>query len=158
MIRHPLLVALAVAGSLAALAPAEAAGSFAVSRPPSVLTTDQQLASYDTSGTRSPGFFSFLAHPNRPAAGGGFGGFQSRSINPAFLPLDGAGGAAICKSHVLMRFLDDAAEPGICETWAVGDNVNDIGLLLQTGKRPPEKRVPILRKVSTAHGPFWRYP
>ena len=36
--------------------------------------------------------------------------------------------------------------------------LNDIGLLLQTGERPPEKRVPILRKVSTAHGPFWRYP
>jgi lipoprotein-anchoring transpeptidase ErfK/SrfK len=85
MIRHPLLVALAVAGSLAALAPAEAAGSFSVSRPPSVLSTDQQLASYDASGgTRAPGFFSFLAHPNRPAAG--FGGFQSRSISPAYLP------------------------------------------------------------------------
>lgn len=36
--------------------------------------------------------------------------------------------------------------------------LNDIGLLLQTGERPPERRVPILRKVSTAHGDFWRYP
>ena len=87
MIRHSFLAALAVAGMLAALAPAEAAGSFTVSRPPSVLSTDQQLASYDASGSRSPGFFSFLAHPNRPVAGGmGYGGFQSRSINPAFLP------------------------------------------------------------------------
>jgi esterase/lipase superfamily enzyme len=36
--------------------------------------------------------------------------------------------------------------------------LNDIGLLLQTGERPPEKRVPILRKVSTQSGAFWRYP
>jgi hypothetical protein len=36
--------------------------------------------------------------------------------------------------------------------------LNDIGLILQTGERPPEKRVPILRKVSTAQGAFWRYP
>jgi esterase/lipase superfamily enzyme len=36
--------------------------------------------------------------------------------------------------------------------------LNDIGLLLQTGERPPEKRVPILRKVSTARGSFWQYP
>jgi len=87
MIRHSVLAALAVAGTLAALAPAEAAGSFAVSRPPSVLSTDQQLASYDASGTRSAGFFAFLAHPNRPVAGGGFsGGYQSRWIDPAFLP------------------------------------------------------------------------
>jgi len=36
--------------------------------------------------------------------------------------------------------------------------LNDIGLLLQTGERPPEKRIPILQKVSTAKGDFWRYP
>jgi esterase/lipase superfamily enzyme len=36
--------------------------------------------------------------------------------------------------------------------------LNDIGLLLQTGERPPERRIPILRKVSTAKGDFWRYP
>ena len=36
--------------------------------------------------------------------------------------------------------------------------LNDIGLLLQTGERPPEKRVPILRKVSTGRGSFWQYP
>ena len=74
---------------LSALAPAQATGSFTVSRPPSVLSTDQQLASYDASGTRSAGFFAFLAHPNRPVAGGGFaggGGYQSRWIDPAYLP------------------------------------------------------------------------
>ena len=89
MIRHSFLAALAMAGTLAALAPAAAAGSFTVSPPPSVLRTDQQLVSYDASGTRSPGFFAFLAHPNRPVAGGsitGGGGYQSRWIDPAYLP------------------------------------------------------------------------
>ncbi|HEX5998174.1 MAG TPA: alpha/beta hydrolase [Hyphomicrobiaceae bacterium] len=36
--------------------------------------------------------------------------------------------------------------------------LNDIGLLLQTGERPPERRIPILQKVRTARGAFWRYP
>lgn len=37
--------------------------------------------------------------------------------------------------------------------------LNDIGLLLQTGERPPEKRIPILQKISTPKGDyFWRYP
>ncbi len=34
----------------------------------------------------------------------------------------------------------------------------DIGLLLQTGERPPEKRIPILQRISTPKGDFWRYP
>ena len=36
--------------------------------------------------------------------------------------------------------------------------LNDIGLLVQTGERPPDKRIPILLKIPTAGGPFWRYP
>lgn len=36
--------------------------------------------------------------------------------------------------------------------------LNDIALLLQTGERPPDKRIPILQKVDTAAGAFWRYP
>src|SRR5262249_13123322 len=36
--------------------------------------------------------------------------------------------------------------------------LNDIALLLQTGERPPERRAPILQKVSTEKGAFWRYP
>ncbi|MDX2309141.1 MAG: alpha/beta hydrolase [Hyphomicrobium sp.] len=36
--------------------------------------------------------------------------------------------------------------------------LNDIQLLIQTGERPPEKRVPVLEKVDTEKGPFWRYP
>jgi esterase/lipase superfamily enzyme len=36
--------------------------------------------------------------------------------------------------------------------------LNDISLLLQTGERPPERRIPILLRVSTPKGDFWRYP
>jgi esterase/lipase superfamily enzyme len=36
--------------------------------------------------------------------------------------------------------------------------LNDIQLLIQTGERPPEKRIPILQKVDTARGAYWRYP
>ena len=36
---------------------------------------------------------------------------------------------------------------------------NDIGLLIQTGERPPDKRIPILQRVKTAKGgEYWRYP
>src|SRR5262245_39024099 len=36
--------------------------------------------------------------------------------------------------------------------------LNDIGLLLQTGERPPDKRIPILELIRSARGTFWRYP
>lgn len=37
--------------------------------------------------------------------------------------------------------------------------LNDIGLLLQTGERPPDRRIPILQRVTTSNGgAFWRYP
>ena len=39
-----------------------------------------------------------------------------------------------------------------------GALLNDIGLLLQTGERPPDKRIPILQRVRTLRGDFWRYP
>jgi esterase/lipase superfamily enzyme len=39
-----------------------------------------------------------------------------------------------------------------------GALLNDIGLLLQTGERPPDKRIPILQRVRTERGEFWRYP
>jgi esterase/lipase superfamily enzyme len=34
----------------------------------------------------------------------------------------------------------------------------DINLLLQTGERPPETRIPILQRITTPKGDFWRYP
>jgi esterase/lipase superfamily enzyme len=36
--------------------------------------------------------------------------------------------------------------------------LNDIGLLLLTGERPPDRRIPILQRVQTPRGEFWRYP
>jgi len=36
--------------------------------------------------------------------------------------------------------------------------LNDIGLLLQTGERPPDKRIPILELIDLGKGKFWRYP
>lgn len=36
--------------------------------------------------------------------------------------------------------------------------LEDIALLLQTGERPPDKRVPVLKKIESAAGVFWRYP
>jgi esterase/lipase superfamily enzyme len=36
--------------------------------------------------------------------------------------------------------------------------LTDIGLLLQTGLRPPDKRVPGLLKIDGTGGAFWRYP
>lgn len=36
--------------------------------------------------------------------------------------------------------------------------LDDIGSLIATGERPPEKRVPVLQKVESPKGPFWRYP
>jgi esterase/lipase superfamily enzyme len=36
--------------------------------------------------------------------------------------------------------------------------LNDIGLLLQTGERPPDKRIPILELIESGRGKFWRYP
>jgi esterase/lipase superfamily enzyme len=36
--------------------------------------------------------------------------------------------------------------------------LNDIQLIIQTGERPPEKRIPILERVTTPKGDYWRYP
>ncbi len=36
--------------------------------------------------------------------------------------------------------------------------LNDIQLLIQTGERPPEKRIPILERVPGPKGDYWRYP
>ena len=44
---------------------------------------------------------------------------------------------------------------GYAETSAL---LQDIQLLIQTGERPPDKRVPILERVKTDRGDYWRYP
>ncbi len=35
--------------------------------------------------------------------------------------------------------------------------LSDIGLLIQTGERPPHKRFPLLQKKTTDHGSYWKY-
>ncbi len=44
---------------------------------------------------------------------------------------------------------------GYAETTAL---LSDMQLLIQTGERPPDKRVPILERVKTSRGDYWRYP
>jgi phosphoserine phosphatase len=77
-------------------------------------------------------------------------------INPAFQQIDPALGPAICKSNVLARFLEDDKQPRVTETWAVGDNVNDIGLLRRVDrafamdpKAPEVLRVPGIVRVES---------
>ena len=50
-------------------------------------------------------------------------------LNPAFLAREGEPGPPICKSHVIRRLREDAAQPRVAECWAMGDNVNDLGML-----------------------------
>lgn len=67
------------------------------------------------------------------------------TINPAFLPLDvterpgavalgksersSSACSDVCKRHVVARFRADTSEPVLLETWAIGDNANDVGML-----------------------------
>ena len=50
-------------------------------------------------------------------------------LNPAFQPLAAGDGEPVCKSHVLRRFRADDGGPPLLECWAIGDNLNDLGLL-----------------------------
>jgi len=36
--------------------------------------------------------------------------------------------------------------------------LSDIGLVIQTGERPPDKRFPILKSLTTPKGAYWQYP
>ncbi|MDO9075333.1 MAG: glycosyltransferase [Rubrivivax sp.] len=50
-------------------------------------------------------------------------------LNPAFLRAEGSEGEPVCKSHVLRRFKAECNDAPLLECWAVGDNLNDLGLL-----------------------------
>jgi glucosyl-3-phosphoglycerate synthase len=56
------------------------------------------------------------------------------NLNPAFLPLREGGQPALCKGHVVRRFRGDATEPRLEAVWAVGDNLNDIGMLAEADR------------------------
>jgi phosphoserine phosphatase len=51
------------------------------------------------------------------------------NLNPAFQPLRATGPATACKAHVVTRLREDAGEPPLREVWAVGDHLNDLGML-----------------------------
>jgi phosphoserine phosphatase len=75
-------------------------------------------------------------------------------VNPAFLPLEPGSGPAICKSHVLARFRADTGSPPFVSCWAIGDNLNDLGLLQAADqafaiepKSPKLAEVPGLRVI-----------
>jgi glucosyl-3-phosphoglycerate synthase len=50
-------------------------------------------------------------------------------LNAAFLARAGDPGPAICKSQVVRRLREDPSEPRVDTVWALGDNVNDLGML-----------------------------
>jgi len=56
------------------------------------------------------------------------------NLNPAFMPVREGGRPALCKSHVVRRFRDEACEVPLQTVWAVGDNLNDIGMLAEADR------------------------
>lgn len=56
------------------------------------------------------------------------------NVNSAFLPARAGSQPHLCKSHVIRRFRDDAGEPALDTIWAVGDNLNDIGMLAEADR------------------------
>jgi phosphoserine phosphatase len=50
-------------------------------------------------------------------------------INEAYLAREGDSGPPVCKSRVIRSLREDGSAPRVAECWAVGDNVNDLGLL-----------------------------
>jgi phosphoserine phosphatase len=55
-------------------------------------------------------------------------------LNPAFAPLAVGAAPALCKGHVIRRLRDDRAEPRVQEVWALGDNLNDLGMLREADR------------------------
>lgn len=72
----------------------------------------------------------------------------SLRLNAAFLARDGQPGPAICKSHVIRRLREDRNDPAITEVWALGDNVNDLGMLRAADRSfTIEPKSPLLTQV-----------
>ena len=58
----------------------------------------------------------------------------SVKLNTAFLLGNGEEGLPVCKSRVVRRLRDDRNSPRVSEVWAVGDNLNDLGLLREADR------------------------
>ena len=83
-----------------------------------------------------------------------YGGIPRAGDVPAAGPLIVPGVDTIDATAVSMDSLG-LHHSGYAESNAL---LQDIGLLIQTGERPPAKRVPILQEVTTDKGAYWRYP
>lgn len=69
-------------------------------------------------------------------------------LNPAFLAREGDPGPPICKSHVIRSLREDRAEPRVTECWAMGDNLNDLGMLRAADRAfVIEPKSPLLAQV-----------
>lgn len=86
-------------------------------------------------------------------------------LNPAFQPAAADGLPALCKSHVLRCFREDNRPPPVQEVWAVGDNLNDLGLLLRADqafviepKSPELLRQPGIQLVESFEALLARVP
>jgi phosphoserine phosphatase len=69
-------------------------------------------------------------------------------LNAAFLRRPGDPGPEICKRHVIRRLREDPAEPRVAECWAIGDNLNDLGMLEAADRAfAIEPKSPLLARV-----------
>ena len=69
-------------------------------------------------------------------------------LNPAFIGHGGDPGPPICKSHVIRRLREDRTEPRVTVCWALGDNVNDLGMLQGADRAfAIEPKSPLLSQV-----------
>lgn len=55
-------------------------------------------------------------------------------LNAAYLPRDGDASPPVCKGRVVRSLREDRNSPRVTEVWAVGDNLNDLGLLRQADR------------------------
>ncbi|MFN3868555.1 MAG: alpha/beta hydrolase [Hyphomicrobiaceae bacterium] len=82
------------------------------------------------------------------------GGIPRAGDVPGGVPLVVPGVDTIDATSVSMDSLG-LSHSGYAESKTLLD---DIGSLIATGERPPEKRVPALKRIDSPEGPFWRYP
>ena len=69
-------------------------------------------------------------------------------LNAALLARAGDPGPAICKSQVVRRLREDPSEPRVDTVWALGDNVNDLGMLQAADRAfAIEPKSPLLAQI-----------
>ncbi|MFN9450652.1 MAG: glycosyltransferase [Rubrivivax sp.] len=72
-------------------------------------------------------------------------------LNPAFMASGRQPEAPLCKRHVVTRIRQDHGDPQVQEIWAVGDNLNDLGMLQEADRAfVIEPKLPSLSRQSDA--------